>query len=103
MVIRTTLEERGSITPEEIEMLTRASSLPIVFDEDSPELTEEDLKGFRRVSEQNRQERNKQTVTLRLSPQALRTAKSLGKGYTSVLSRILEGALSDNDVIRHYL
>ena len=103
MVIRTTLEERGSITPEEIEMLTRASSLPIVFDEDSPELKEEDLKGFRRVSEQNRQERNKQTVTLRLSPQALRKAKSLGKGYTSVLSRILEGALSDNDVIRHYL
>ena len=103
MVIRTTLEERGSITPKEIEMLTRASSLPIVFDEDSPELTEEDLKGFHRVSEQNRQERNKQTVTLRLSPQALRKAKSLGKGYTSVLSRILEGALSDNDVIRHYL
>ena len=103
MVIRTTLEERGAITPEEIEMLKTASKAPIVFDEDSPELTEEDLKGFRRVSEENRQNRNKQTVTLRLSPQALRKAKSLGKGYTSVLSRILEGALSDNDVIRHYL
>ena len=103
MVIRTTLEERGSITPEEIEMLTRASSLPIVFDEDSPELTEEDLKGFSRMSGHIRHEQNKNTVTLRLSPQALRKAKSLGKGYTSVLSRILEGALSDNDVIRHYL
>ena len=103
MVIRTTLEERGSITPEEVEMLERASKVPIVFDEDSPELTEDDLKGFRRVSEENRQNRNKLTVTLRLSPQALRKAKSLGKGYTSVLSRILEGALSDNDVIRHYL
>lgn len=103
MVIKTTLEERGAITQEEIEMLERAKNLPIVFDEDSPELTEEDLKGFRRVSEENRLERNKQTVTLRLSPQALRKAKSLGKGYTSVLSRILEGALSDNDVIRHYL
>ena len=103
MVIKTTLEERGSITQEEIEMLEKAKNLPIVFDEDSPELTEEDLKGFRRVREENRLERNKQTVTLRLSPQALRKAKSLGKGYTSVLSRILEGALSDNDIIRHYL
>ena len=56
MVIKTTLEERGSITQEESEMLTRVSSLPIVFDEDSPELTEADLKGFRRVSEQNRLE-----------------------------------------------
>lgn len=103
MVIKTTLEERGAITQEEIEMLERASRMPLVFDEDSPELTEEELKGFRRVSEENRLERNKQTVTLRLSPQALRKARSLGKGYTSVLSRILEGALSDNNVIRHYL
>lgn len=103
MIVRTTLEERGTITQEEIEMLEKASKMPIVFDEDSPELTREELKGFRRVSEENRQERNKQTVTLRLSPQALRKARSLGKGYTSVLSRILEGALSDNDVIRHYL
>ena len=103
MVIKTTLEERGAITQEEIEMLDRASKMPLVFDEDSPELTEEELKGFRRVSAENRLERNKQTVTLRLSPQALRKARSLGKGYTSVLSRILEGALSDNNVIRRYL
>lgn len=103
MVIRTTLEERGALTQEEIEMLERASKMPLVFDEDSPELTEEELKGFHRMSEENRLERNKQTVTLRLSPQALRKARSLGKGYTSVLSRILEGALNDNNVIRHYL
>ena len=53
MVIKTTLEERGSITQEEIEMLERAKNLPIVFDEDSPELTKEDLKGFRRVSNED--------------------------------------------------
>ena len=103
MVVRTTLEQRGPITDEERAMLEQAKTLPITFDEDSPELTEEELKDFRRVSEENRTERNKQTVTLRLSPQALKKAKSLGKGYTSVLSRILESALSDNDVIRQYL
>lgn len=74
MLIRTTLEERGPITPEEIEQLEKAGKMPIVFDEDSPELTEADLKKFRRVSKANRLERNKQTVTLRLSPQALRKA-----------------------------
>ena len=56
-----------------------------------------------RVSEIRRDERRKQTVTLRLSPKALRTAKSLGKGYTSVLSRILENALTDTELIKHYL
>lgn len=103
MIIRTTLEERGPITPEEIEMLKKTEKMPIVFDEDCPELTEEELKGFYRVKEANRTERNKQTVTLRISPQALRKARSLGKGYTSVLSRILEGALEDKEVIQRYL
>lgn len=53
MIVRTTIEERGSITQEEIELLERAKNLPIVFDEDSPELTKEDLKSFRRVSNED--------------------------------------------------
>lgn len=103
MIISTTLEERGAITEEEIRQLEQADKMPILPDEENPELTEEELNEFYRVRDGNRKERNKQTVTLRLSPQALRKAKSLGKGYTSVLSRILESALCDNDVIRHFL
>ena len=61
------------------------------------------LAQFQRISAANREERCKQTVTLRLSPQTLRRAKSLGKGYTSVLSRILESALENPDIVRHYL
>lgn len=33
----------------------------------------------------------------------VKKAKSLGKGYTSVLSRILEEALDDNDLIHRCL
>ena len=84
-------------------MLEKLKTRPITFDDDCPELTTEQLKQFARVSEKNSEERRKQTVTLRLSPQALRTAKSLGKGYTSVLSRILENALTDAELIKHYL
>ena len=71
--------------------------------EDCPELTDDQLKKLAELAQQRREERNKQTVTLRLSPQALRAARSLGKGYTSVLSRILEGALADGEIIKHYL
>ena len=68
MIIKTTLDQRGPITQEEIAMLERAKNLPVVFDEDSPELTEEELKRFHRVNEKSSLERNKQTVMLRLSP-----------------------------------
>jgi len=69
-------------------------------DDENPEITAEQIAEFKRVAAERKEERNKQNVTLRLSPQALAKARSLGKGYTSVLSRILENALNDPDTIR---
>ena len=103
MIIRKEIDLNKPLTDEQREMLEKLGTRPVQPDEDCPELTAEQLSQMVRVSEQRREERKKQTVTIRLSPQALRTAKSLGKGYTSVLSRILESALSDTDVIKHYL
>ena len=40
------------LTPEQIEMLEKAKQMPITYDEDCPELTEEQLKQFRRVRDQ---------------------------------------------------
>ena len=97
------LKPETKLSEEQEKMLSDAEKRPVVSDEDCPELTEEELAQFYRVSEKRREERKKQTVTLRLSPQALKTAKSLGKGYTSVLSRILESALRDKEVIQRYL
>ena len=90
-------------TPEQLAMLMQAADAEIPDDSEYPEFSEEELLQFRRISEQRKCSRQKQTVTLRLSPQALTKAKSLGKGYTSVLSRILESALDNADVIKHYL
>lgn len=103
MIIRKEIDFSKPLTDEQKKMLEELKTRPVTPDEDCPELTAEQLKQFARVSEKNREERRKQTVTLRLSPQAVRTAKSLGKGYTSVLSRILENALTDAELIKHYL
>lgn len=103
MIVRKEIDPTQSLTPSQVEMLHNLESRPVSPDEDCPELTMEQLTQFRRISAANREERCKQTVTLRLSPQALRRAKALGKGYTSVLSRILESALENPDIIRHHL
>ena len=66
-------------------------------------LSEEELSQFRQISEARNDERRKQTISIRLSPQALRKARSLGKGYTSVLGRILESALDDKELIKKNL
>jgi len=103
MLVNKEIDITQNPTKEQIEMLRHAASIPLKYDEDCPELSDEELKDFKRISKEKQMERRKQTVTLRLSPQALNKAKSLGKSYTSVLSRILENVLTDNEQIKHYL
>ncbi len=98
-----TLNPNRKPTSKEIKEIKEAAARPVTFDEDCPELTAEQLSEFKRISDINRDERKKQTVTIRISPQAMKKAKSLGKGYTSVLSRIIENALNDNEIIKRNL
>lgn len=100
---RFTLEEGQQLTAEQIHKVREAAKKPVVFDEDSPELTDEQLAGLRRVHEANQEERRRQNVTLRLTPQSIRKAKALGKGYTGILSRIVEAVLDDSASLKKYL
>ena len=90
-------------TPEQIQMLENAKSFTVSRDDEYPEFTKEELSKFKKISEEKKIDRQKQIVTLRLSGKALKKAKSLGKGYTSILSRIIEGALEDPEIIKHYI
>lgn len=103
MIVKKSIDVSQPLTEEQKKMLEALKERPVEFDNDCPELTEEELAQFQSISEMRRVERRKKTVTLRLSPQALQKAQSLGKGYTSILSRILENALNDNETIKHYL
>lgn len=92
------------LTAEQLAMLEDVFNSPAVPDEECPELTDEQITRLAEVARTRRQQtQTKQTVAIRLSPQALTKAKSLGKGYTTILSRILETALADNEIIKQYL
>ena len=84
------IHEGQKPTKKQIEEIRAAAEKPEVFDDDCPEFTDEQLKHFKRVKEDQKRE----TVTLRLRPATLRKAKSLGKGYTTILAGILEDALN---------
>lgn len=104
MTVYSELNPGDKLTDEQIAMLKELEASPAVPDEDCPELTDEQMAKFAEAARERRQRlQNKQTVAIRLSPQALKKAKSLGKGYTAVLSRILEAALADNETLKHYL
>lgn len=90
-------ELMGALTDEELRDLEEAEKRAPVFDEDSPEMTAEQLIQFKRM---HHEDRTKQTVSLRLSQSTLKKAKAYGKGYTSFLSRLLDEAINDEELVR---
>ncbi|MBQ6398541.1 MAG: hypothetical protein IJI21_00300 [Clostridia bacterium] len=49
MIVTYSLKPNTPLTPEQIKRLDALKDRPIVFDEDCPEMTEEQLKLFKRV------------------------------------------------------
>lgn len=88
------------LTKEELQELENAAARTIKYDEESPEMTEEMLKQFKRIKQKGR---TKQTASIRLSEKAQKFSKAYGKGYTSFLSRLIDAALEDDALVKKCL
>lgn len=85
------------LTAEELADLEKAERMPNTFDADSPAMTAEQLAQFKRT---RRDERIRHTISMRLSPKAWDFSQTYGKGYTSFLSRLIDAALDDEELVR---
>ncbi len=78
------------LTKEELAELEAAEKLPVTFDNDSPEMTDEKLKQFHRMD----------TVTVKLSPNNMKKVKAFGTDYSKILSHLLDLALNDTELVK---
>ena len=97
MVKMTMNDLNQDLTAEELQELEAAGKKEPVFDEDSPLMMKEQLMQFKRINHQNR---TKPTISLRISPATLKKAKQYVKGYTGLLSRLLDAAIDDEELVR---
>lgn len=102
-IVEYTLEPGTKPTKEQIEELREAAKRPIVYDEDCPPLTDEQLKEFAIIARQQRADRRRGVVSLRLTPATLEKARMLGAGYTSVLSRMIDLCINDKELLQKCL
>lgn len=105
MVVRKTIDLSKPIelTPEQEKMLEALKDRIPEPDEDCPELTDEQLEQMRKILEERRASRTKEVVTIRLKPQTIKKAKSLGKGYTTLMSDILETVFSNDELLKTFI
>lgn len=97
------IDVSSELNEKQIRQIEKANRLPVTYENDCPELTEDQLEELRSIKEQRREERNKKILSLRVSEKTMKKAQALGKGYTGVLSRILEEALNDPEMIKRCL
>lgn len=71
--------------------------------ENTSALTKEEYAKLAEIARQKRSEQKKVVVSIRISPDTLEKAKATGKGYTGFLSRLLDNAINDPEMVEKSL
>ena len=98
-IVRTVICTGQQPTEAQIREIERAASMPVVPDEDAPELTLEQYAEMAAIAKKRRSQQVKPVIALRISPDTLDKAKATGKGYTGFLSRLLDNAINDPQMV----
>ncbi|MBQ9412567.1 MAG: BrnA antitoxin family protein [Oscillospiraceae bacterium] len=98
-IVRTVIHPGQQPTEAQIREIEMAASRPVTPDEDAPELTLEQYAEMAELAKRRRSQRVKPVVALRVSPETLEKAKATGKGYTGFLSRLLDNAINDPQIV----
>lgn len=91
------LDGSAALTSGEKELLSAAKQLPVVYDEDSPELTDDMEKAF--AAARKAKPFHGEPLTLYVSPATLEKVKSMGADYIAILGKLLDKAVDEYRVI----
>lgn len=98
-IIRTMIVAGQQPTEAQIREIEKASVMPIIPDEDAPELTMEQYAEMAAIAKARKAKNIKPVISLRIDPETLEKAKATGKGYTGFLSRLLDNAIKDPKLV----
>lgn len=87
------LEQQSQLSNEEKQMLREAKKRPIVYDADSPELTDDMEKAF--IAARKEKPYGVEPLTLYVSSETIEKAKSIKGNYIEILGRLLDEAVNE--------
>ena len=88
---------RAELTAAEKRMLSEAKKLPVVYDEDSPELTDEMEKAF--IAARKKKPFSGEPLTLYVSPATIEKVKTMGADYIAILGKLLDKAVDEYQAV----
>jgi uncharacterized protein (DUF4415 family) len=97
------IDSKTKLSSQQKNEIKNAQKRPITYDDDCPGLSEAQLKEFAELARKQKEERKRKVVALRLLPTTLEKAKMLGKGYTAILSRMIDLCIDDKELLEKCL
>jgi len=90
----------GQKPPKEVvKRLKKIARLPINYTEDCPPSSPETLKEFAQLAAERNRRKKKQSITIRVNPDILEKYKTMGSGYTGIMSDVLQYAVNNPSVL----
>lgn len=80
-----------------------AAKRPITYDDDAPEISDEDYARMAKLARKRKEDDQRVPVGLRIKRKTLNKAKATGKGYTGFLARLIDNAIDDEDLVKKSL
>jgi uncharacterized protein (DUF4415 family) len=98
-IIRSTVRVGQKPTKDVVKRLKKAARRPINYTEDAPRSSPEALKEFAQLAVERNRRKKKQTITIRITPEVLESYKTMGSGYTGIMSDVLQYAVKNPAVL----
>jgi uncharacterized protein (DUF4415 family) len=98
-IIKSTVKVGQKIPKEVIKEVRRAARTPINYTEDAPRSSPEALKEFAHLAAERNRRKKKKSITIRVSPDILESYKTMGNGYTGIMSDVLSYAVNNPAVL----
>ena len=102
-IVRTAIRPGQQPTEEQIREIEAASAISPEPDEDAPALTLEQYAEMAAIARRRKSRQVKPVIALRISVDTLEKAKAVGRGYTGFLSRLLDNAINDPEMVNKSL
>ena len=104
MAIITSTVRVGQKPPKEVikrvrKAVKEARKAPPVYDPDCPPSTPEALKEFAQLAAERNRRKKKRSITIRVTPDVLESYKTMGSGYTGIMSDVLQYAVNNPSVL----
>lgn len=91
------LDQGSILSDEERKLLAKAKKLPVIYDEDSPELTDAMEQAF--LAARKAKPFRGEPLTLYVSPATIEKVKSMGTDYIAILGKLLDKAVEEYHTI----